>query len=71
MSFYIFVVSLLSIQNDFINGRRKLKSGLEFESILYAPVFAWASFHGKDAKEYPHFTKFCYETMSNFEGWQL
>ena len=71
---YIRCVALVNSKrfyNDIINGRRKLKSGLEFESILYAPVFAWASFHGKDAKEYPHFTKFCYETMSNFEGWQL
>lgn len=55
--------------NDIVSGRRKLKGNLEFEAILSAPALAWARFHGKSADEYPYTTKYCYETMSNMEGW--
>lgn len=56
--------------NDIISGRKKLKDNLEFEAILYVPDFAWARLHNKSINEYPHTTKYCYETMSNIEGWK-
>lgn len=56
--------------NDIVSGRKKLKGNLEFEAILSVPAFAWARFHGKDENEYPYITKYCYETMSNIEGWE-
>lgn len=56
--------------NDIVSGRRKLKGSLSFESILSVPAFAWARVHGKPENEYPHTTKYCYETMSNIEGWK-
>lgn len=56
--------------NDIVKGRRKLKGDLEFEAILYVPGLAWARRHGGDPRDYPHATKFCYETMSNVEGWR-
>ncbi|MGL5434380.1 MAG: DUF4240 domain-containing protein [Lachnospiraceae bacterium] len=70
---YIRCVALINSKrfyNDIASGRKKLKSDLRFEPILCVPAFAWARLHGKNAKEYSHATKFCYETMSNFEGWQ-
>ena len=33
-------------------------------------AFAWARVHGKPENEYPHTTNYCYETMSNIEGWK-
>ena len=56
--------------NDIVSGRRKLKGSLSFESILSVPAFAWARVHGKPENEYPHTTNYCYETMSNIEGWK-
>lgn len=55
--------------NDIIKGRRKLKRSLEFETLLYVPSLAWERIHGGNGG-YPHSTKFCYETMSNAEGWK-
>lgn len=56
--------------NDILKGRRKLKEGILFEPILYVPGLAWARRHGEEADDYPHVTKFCYETMSNEDGWE-
>lgn len=56
--------------NDIINGRKKLKRDLVFPAILCVPHEAWARLHDKNPQEYPHITKFCYESMSNSEGWQ-
>lgn len=56
--------------NDIISGRKKLKGDLTFEAILCVPAFAWARFHGKNANEYPYTASYCYETMSNLEGWK-
>lgn len=69
---YIRCVALVNSKrfyNDIVKGRRKLKGDLEFEAILYVPGRAWARLHGKDSKDYPHVTEFCYETMSNAGGW--
>lgn len=70
---YIRCVALINSKpfyNDIINGRKKLKRNLDFEPILCVPAFAWERRHGKAASEYPYTTKFCYETMSNREGWK-
>lgn len=70
---YIRCVALINSKpfyNDIISGRKKLKNDLQFEPILYVPALAWARLHGKPPKEYSHSTKFCYETMSNLEGWK-
>ncbi|MDE6701720.1 MAG: DUF4240 domain-containing protein [Acetatifactor sp.] len=55
--------------NDVVKGRRKMKANLGFEAILYVPGLAWARLHDRNSKDYPHVTEFCYETMSNAEGW--
>lgn len=70
---YIRCIALVNSKrfyNDIIRGRRKLKRDLTFEAILYVPAFAWARLHGKSADEYPHFTEFDRESMSNSEGWE-
>lgn len=70
---YIRCVALVNSKrfyNDIVSGRKKLKRELTFEPILYVPALAWERRHGKEAPEYPHTTKFCYETMSNCEGWK-
>lgn len=70
---YIRCVALINSKrfyNDVISGRKKLKGSLAFEAILYVPALAWARFHGKSENDYPHTTKYCYETMSNTEGWK-
>lgn len=53
-----------------LNGRRRLDSKMEFESILYVAMEAWAKRHAKDVSEYPYITKVSYETGSNKEGWE-
>ncbi len=69
---YIRCVALVNSKrfyNDIVKGRRKLKDDYEFEAILYVPELAWARLHNKNPQDYPHVTEFCYETMSNVEGW--
>lgn len=56
--------------NAIVNRRRKLKADMEFETILYVPMYAWARLHGKGAEEYCYITKVSYETGSNKEGWE-
>ena len=53
-----------------LKGRKKLKWDMEFESILYVPMQAWARLHNKNMDEYPHITKHSYETFSNIDGWK-
>ena len=70
---YIRCIALINSKrfyNDVVKGRRKLKDDLGFEAILYVPGLAWARLHGGKPEDYPHVTKFCYETMSNAEGWR-
>lgn len=70
---YIRCVALVNSKpfyNNVVKGRKRLKKDLTFEPILCVPAFAWARRHGKDAKEYPHVTEFCIESMSNSEGWK-
>lgn len=47
-----------------------MKGDLTFEAILYVPELAWARRHNGKPQDYPHVTEFCYESMSNVEGWQ-
>lgn len=71
---YIRCVALINSKrfyNDIFSGRKKLKRNLTFEAILCVPAFAWARLHGKNADEYSHTTKYCYETMSNIEQWEV
>lgn len=51
------------------NRAKTLDPDLEFESILYAPPIAWAVKHDADVEEYPHSTKYNFETGSNANGW--
>ena len=63
-----------------INGEdyyNKVKAGkvsslweMEFESILYVPMYAWEKKHGADFNDYPYLTTKSYETGSNVEGWK-
>lgn len=55
--------------NAVVNKRRKLKIDMEFETILYAPMYAWARLHGKSVEEYSYVTEVSYESGSNTEGW--
>lgn len=56
--------------NAVVAGRKKLKSDLGFEAILTVPELAWARCHKLHPYDYPHTTKYSYETMSNEEGWK-
>ena len=70
---YIRCVALINSKpfyNAVIAGRKKLKTDLEFETLLSIPARAWARCHHKQSNEYPYLTKYCYETMSNKEGWK-
>ncbi len=42
---------------------------MEFESLLYVPMQAWAALHDNAESHYPHMTPLSYETGSNAEGW--
>ena len=50
-------------------GKRKDIWDMEFESLLYVPMIAWACKHQKDEEEYPHTPPFDYETGSNKDAW--
>ena len=43
---------------------------MEFESLLYVPMIAWALKNQEDEDDYPHETPVSYETGSNEEGWK-
>lgn len=47
------------------SGQNKDIWGIEFEAILYVPIWAWARKHGKEAANYPHTPRFSCETGSN------
>lgn len=51
-------------------GKKKLSDDMEFESILYVPVKARVRAHKQNGENYPHKTRFCYETFSNKAGWE-
>ncbi len=51
------------------DGKAKLESEFEFESLLYAPSIAWAKKHNEDELSYPYTTKKSYETGSNAAQW--
>lgn len=52
-----------------LSGERVLDSDMEFESVLYLPHDAWALKNKKNAAEYPHTTRYSYETGSNQKLW--
>lgn len=43
---------------------------MEFESLLYVPLRAWALKHQCSEDDYPHSSPLSYETGSNKEGWE-
>lgn len=47
------------------SGQNKDIWGIEFEAILYVPIWAWARKHGKEAAKYPHTPRYSCETGSN------
>lgn len=51
------------------NRTESLDPELEFEALLYAPPIAWAVKHDADVEEYPHTTKYSFETGSNTNQW--
>ena len=63
-----------------INGEdyyNKVKAGkisnlwkMEFESILYVPMWSWGKKHGKSPDDYSYCTAKSYETGSNADGWR-
>lgn len=53
-----------------LQGEVKDMWDLEFESLLYVPMIAWALKNQKDEDDYPHETSVSYETGSNEEGWK-
>lgn len=56
--------------NAIMNKKRRLKADMEFEAILYVPMYAWSRYHKKVPEEFGYMTQFCYETGSNEEGWK-
>lgn len=70
---YIRCMALINTKpfyNAIVRGKKKLKRELTFEPILYVPALAWARCHNTSTDEYPHFTPFSCETMSNAAGWR-
>lgn len=59
-----------SLYNDIVKGRKRLDENIEFEAILYVPMYAWARVHQRTPEEYDYVTKVSYETGSNKEGWK-
>ena len=51
------------------DGKRTLRPDMEFESVLYVPVWAWARKHGEEPDAYPYLTVVSYETGSNRAQW--
>ena len=49
--------------------KTKLDPDLEFESALYIPAEAWAKKNKKDSGDYPHITKYSFESFSNIKNW--
>ncbi len=56
--------------SSILYGGRTLDPDLEFESILYVPMKAWAKKHQQDTSNYPHIAKPSYESCSNEELWK-
>jgi hypothetical protein len=65
----IAIVNGEKIYNDIKKRKQKLNGDLEFESILYVAQNAWARKHASDSFDYPHTTKYSYETGSNKKQW--
>lgn len=59
-----------SLYNDIVKARKRLDENIEFEAILYVPMYAWARVHQRTPEEYAYVTKVSYETGSNKEGWK-
>lgn len=53
-----------------LQGKTKVMWSMEFESLLYVPMIAWALKNQKDEEEYPHETSVSYETGSNEAAWK-
>lgn len=56
--------------NSILYGGITLDPDLEFESILYVPIKAWAKKHQQDTSNYSHIPKPSYESCSNKEFWK-
>ena len=56
--------------NAIKNGEIELDGNLEFESLLYIPVFAWAKKHNSQGADYPYLSKTSYESGSNASMWK-
>lgn len=56
--------------NSILYGGITLDPDLEFESILYVPIKAWAKKHQQDTSNYPHIPEPSYESCSNKEFWK-
>lgn len=54
---------------NILNGKQQLDEDLEFESILYVPMDAWAKKYDKDVSDYPHLAEPSYESCSNEQLW--
>jgi hypothetical protein len=51
------------------NGQIELNGDMEFESLLYIPVLAWAKKHNSKEDDYPYLSKTSYESGSNAKMW--
>lgn len=51
-------------------GKEKAVWSMEFESLLYVPMKAWALKHHLSVEEYPHSSPLSYETGSNKDEWE-
>ncbi|WP_315115762.1 DUF4240 domain-containing protein [uncultured Clostridium sp.] len=56
--------------SSILYGGEILDPDLEFESILYVPIKAWAKKHQQDTSNYPHIAEPSYESCSNEELWK-
>ncbi|MDR1093848.1 MAG: DUF4240 domain-containing protein [Clostridiales bacterium] len=63
------VVNGKNFYRKILSGESNVNSDMEFESLLYLPRDAWALKHKKDSADYPHQTKYCFETGSNKKLW--
>lgn len=60
-----------TLYNNIEKGRKRLDKCIEFEAILYVPMYAWARHHNRKPEEYDYVPKVSYETGSNKAGWNL
>lgn len=64
------LINGIDYYEDALQGKTKGMWDMEFESLLYVPMIAWALKNQKDEEEYPHETPVSYETGSNEAAWK-